>query len=255
VFALDPTFGRNAPLSVALVGVGGTGGEVLSKLVHLHHGLIAFGWKGLNVVAFDPDTVAPANIARQRFFPSDVGCNKAITLVNRVNLTCGFGWEAVPQRFGGLYAKYNWDFVISAVDSRKSRRQIHKAAFADRMGCWKFWLDLGNDVTTGQAILGTPRPRRSKLVHSLPCATEMHPDLMDVSLPDDTTPSCSALEAIEKQDLLVNSMVATLGVDLLWQILRHREIAIHARYFNLRNSTLSAARVAAKPSRRRLAAA
>lgn len=253
MYALDPQFLRRGFLDVALVGVGGTGGEVLSSLVHLHHALVAFGYDGLNVVAFDPDTVSLSNVTRQRFYAADIGANKAVCLVDRVNLSCGLAWDAVPERFSAAHGRHNWDIVISAVDTRRARRDLHKAAFASRLGSWKFWLDLGNDLTTGQACLGTPRPSRRRLQHSLPCATEMHPELMDITLPEDDTPSCSAIEALQRQDLFVNKMVATLGMDLLWQLLRHGQLDVNARYFNLAGSTLGARRIPAKPKRTRAA--
>jgi PRTRC genetic system ThiF family protein len=239
------------PLSVALVGVGGTGSEMASNLVHLHHALRALGLGGLDVTLFDPDLVSEANVVRQRYHASDIGRFKCEVLAHRVNLSCGFGWQAVPERFAGTYARRGWDLVISCVDTRQARRQLHQAAFADRFSPWKLWLDCGNDATIGQVILGTPRPKKKPLAHALPCATELHPELMDVTRPDDETPSCSAIEALTKQDLMVNKMVATLATDLLWRLFHDGQIADHGRYFDLRRCTLAALAVLPKPARTR----
>jgi PRTRC genetic system ThiF family protein len=236
------------PLSVAVVGVGGTGSEIASSLVNLHHALVALGYGGLDVTLFDPDTVSEANIVRQRYHSSDVGRFKCEVLAQRVNVACAFAWKTVPERFAGGYARRGWDLVISCVDTGKARKQLHRFAFEDRLAPWKLWVDCGNDETTGQVVLGTPRGKKRALAHSLPCATELHPQLMD-DAGDDATPSCSAIEALTKQDLMVNKMVATLAIDLLWRLFKNCEIAEHARYFDLERTASSARAVPAKPKR------
>lgn len=221
-----------APLQVALVGVGGTGSEVMTILTHLHAALIAKGRGGLIVHAFDPDTVSEANIVRQRYHPADLGRNKAEVLVRRVNLACGLNWQSYPRKFNSGHSRGSWDIVLSCVDTRAARAELHRAAFASGMRSWKLWLDFGNEKDYGQAILGTPRNEHHALATSLPCATELHPDMIDTSLPEDDAPSCSALEALAKQDLMVNKMVATLGMQLLWEGLWRGQLRFHGYYFN-----------------------
>jgi len=227
------------PLTVAVVGVGGTGSEVVSNLIHLHLGMQALGHGGLHVVAFDPDVVTQANIVRQRYTPADIGRSKSETLINRCNFAYALGWQAVPERFDSGYARRGWDVVISCVDTRKARKQIHGYAHSG-FGPFKFWMDCGNDRTTGQVILGTPRGKKQPLKNGLPCATDIHPELMDTTRRDDTSPSCSAIEALKRQDLMVNKMVATLAVDLLWRLFRDRQIESHGRYFDLERGTTAA---------------
>jgi PRTRC genetic system ThiF family protein len=228
------------PLRVALVGVGGTGSEMASNLVHLHYALRAHGYGGLDVTLFDPDVVSESNIVRQRYHPGDIGAPKAEILASRINASCGFAWRAVVARFEGDRARTGWDIVISCVDTRAARKKLHQAAFADRFSPWTLWMDLGNDATIGQVILGTPRGKSKKRAHDLPCATELFPDLMDTSVADNDAPSCSALDALAKQDLMVNKMVATLATDLLWRLFRDGSLTEHARFFDLKRSTLSA---------------
>lgn len=247
MWKLNPQFFGDAPLSVAVVGVGGTGSEVVSNLIHLHLGLKALRLHGLHVVAFDPDRVAEANVVRQRYAPSDIGLFKADVLVHRVNLAYSLGWESVPKRFSATHARTNWDVVISCVDTRAARAELHKFAFKKRLGQWKFWLDCGNDATIGQVILGTPRSPGLQLRHHLPTATELHPEIMDVRRREAAAPSCSAFEALQRQDLMVNKMVATLAVDLLWRLFRDRQLAVHARYFDLANDSLAGRPVPALP--------
>jgi PRTRC genetic system ThiF family protein len=254
MFELGGEFLSAQPLNVAVVGVGGTGSEIVSGLVNLHHALVAFGYGGLRVSAFDPDTVSPANIVRQRYAHADLGRPKATTLINRVNLACEFDWLAFDRKFDGDAARVSWDLVISCVDTRAARKSLHKSAFADGFRVWKYWLDIGNDETTGQAILGTPRNRKKAVQHMLPCATELHPELMDTTMPEDNRPSCSAIEALAKQDLFVNKRAALAGLDLLWELFHERRLAHHGVYFDLRSRMESPLRVPVKTKRTRSAA-
>lgn len=50
---------------------------------------------------------------------------------------------------------------------------------------------------------------------------------------NDSGPSCSLAEALEKQDLFINSTLAQLGCNLLWKMFRHGMIEHHGLYLNL----------------------
>ena len=50
---------------------------------------------------------------------------------------------------------------------------------------------------------------------------------------NDSGPSCSLAEALEKQDLFINSTLAQLGCNLLWKLFRHGMIEHHGLYLNL----------------------
>ncbi|MBZ9714889.1 PRTRC system ThiF family protein [Deinococcus multiflagellatus] len=231
-WALHKNLLGTKPLSVALVGVGGTGSEVMTILTQMHAALVAKGRGGLYVHVFDPDTVSEANIVRQRYHHADLGRNKAEVLVRRVNLACGLNWRSYARKFDGAAARDSWDIVLSCVDTRAARAALHKAAFASGLRSWQLWLDFGNMADYGQCVLGTPRSRQHALTNPLPCATELHPDLIDLTVPDDDVPSCSVLEALSKQNLMVNKMVATLGMQLLWDGLWTGKLQYHGYYFN-----------------------
>ena len=188
---------------VLVVGCGGTGSAVVAGLPYLHQSLVAHGHPGgLHVTVVDGDTISPINCVRQPFARSEVGLNKAIVLVNRLNLFWGLKWEAVPAYLhpGAFISRsYSGDdlranIVLGCVDTPAARATIRDAA-----GKWsrvQYWLDLGNDAESGQFILGEPlneRTRRSKL--RLRSAVELSPEICDPSLDNDAEPSCSAVEA------------------------------------------------------------
>src|ERR1017187_3645405 len=121
---------------VLVVGCGGTGSAVVAGLPYLHQSLVAHGHPGgLHVTVVDGDTISPTNCVRQPFARSEIGLNKAIVLVNRLNLFCGLKWEAVPAylRAGTFISRsYSGDdlrahVVIGCVDTRAARDKIRDA--------------------------------------------------------------------------------------------------------------------------------
>lgn len=73
------------PVTVFVIGAGGTGSQVATGLARISVALQALGHPGLHVTVFDPDTVTEANIGRQLFSGSELGLNKAVALVTRIN--------------------------------------------------------------------------------------------------------------------------------------------------------------------------
>jgi PRTRC genetic system ThiF family protein len=108
--------------NVFVIGCGGNGSGVLLGLCALNQGLRGLGHPGIHVTAFDPDSVTPANFGRQLFVPSEIGQNKAIALIQRVNMAFGLNWAAVPLRFRRIQTQPQ--IVISCVDSKQARDSV-----------------------------------------------------------------------------------------------------------------------------------
>ena len=51
----------------------------------------------------------------------------------------------------------------------------------------------------------------------------------------DNTPSCSLADALEKQDLFINSALAQMGVSLLWGLFRNGMTDTRGFFLNLKN--------------------
>lgn len=217
------------PIPVTLVGVGGTGSEMLDGLVRLHMALVKLEHPGLDVTVYDPDQVSSANIGRQRFYPGDEGQFKALIAVNRINLFNGLDWQAYPQRFSSdsdtssfLQYSSRKTLLVSCVDSAAARADIgkHLGEHGEYL-----WLDTGNDERSGQVIMGTiGRFWKQKLPH----VYDLYPELDGQS--DDDTPSCSFEEAIASQDLMINRVVADAATDLIWTLVRKGVIETHGAF-------------------------
>src|ERR1035437_5830362 len=201
---------------VLVVGCGGTGSAVVAGLPYLHQSLVAHGHPGgLHVTVVDGDTISPTNYIRQPFARSEIGLNKAIVLVNRLNLFWGVKWEAVPAHLhpGTFISRsYSGDdlrahIVLGCVHTRAARATIRDAV--GNRSTVSYWLDFGNNADSGQFILSEPlneRNRRSRL--RLRSVAELFSEIADPNLDNDGEPSCSAVESLERQEPFINSTLA-----------------------------------------------
>lgn len=85
------------PVTVFVIGAGGTGSQVITNLARMSMALQALGHPGLHVTVFDPDTVSQSNIGRQLFSETELGLNKAVSLVTRINRFFGYA-HGLPNR-------------------------------------------------------------------------------------------------------------------------------------------------------------
>ena len=80
-------------------------------------------------------------------------------------------------------------------------------------------MDLGNRASDGQFLIGCPDQAGAKDRPRLPTVLEYFPELADDSGPDDDSPSCSVAEALERQSLFVNRVMAGHALALLFDLL------------------------------------
>ncbi|GEM67582.1 thiazole biosynthesis adenylyltransferase ThiF [Sphingobacterium mizutaii NBRC 14946 = DSM 11724] len=219
-------------LTISVIGIGGTGTQVLSCLARINTGLIALGHPGIHVIAYDSDIVSEANIGRQMFSPTDLGVNKAISSITRINRFFGFDWEAVPEN----YNEKTSNFVITCTDNISSRIQVSNLFKKDTSFLNKsfdnnsllYWLDFGNSRNIGQVILGSA-------FHIGKLALKNVDQLFDLksNKEEDQGPSCSLAEALTKQDMFINSTLAQLGCNLLWKLISKGQIDHQGLFLNL----------------------
>jgi PRTRC genetic system ThiF family protein len=236
---------------VLVIGCGGTGSAVVAGLPYLHQSLIARGHPGgLHVTVMDGDTISLANCVRQPFARSEIGLNKAIVLVNRLNLFWGIKWEAIPAHLkAGTFISRNYSgddlrahIVIGCVDTRAARATIRDAV--TKWSTVSYWLDLGNNADSGQFILGEPlneRNHRSKL--RLRTGGELFPEIVDPTLDNDGEPSCSAIESLDRQESFVNSTLAHHALALVARLFRYGEISYHGGFVSLGTGAASVLRI------------
>ena len=84
----------------------------------------------------DGDQITETNCVRQPFAAADVGLNKAVVLINRVNLFWGLRWQAHPEHFHKDSLRNNSTgphLIIGCVDTPLARLdRDHRSLLAER---------------------------------------------------------------------------------------------------------------------------
>lgn len=281
------------PITVDLLGAGGTGSMLLTHLARLHLTLQARGLMGLHVRVFDPDHVERPNLVRQHFTRHDLNRNKATVAVERLNAFYGLRWEAVPLAWDEKWVQFpscgpfaSANITITCVDSASARMEVDRLLqeIADGNEMWNhdgsltgtkdmpptmvplYWLDMGNGRSFGQVCLSSwleiPQPGPQDLtnfgnwpkpafapktaaplfgepeegasyVGRLPSLSDRFGALEQYDDDQVQGPSCSLLQALERQSLMVNPMVATHAASLLCDLFSKQIIERHGCFINL----------------------
>lgn len=237
------------PITVNLIGAGGTGSRMLTELARINHSLKALGHTGLQVCLYDDDLITTANQGRQLFADTELGLHKAVALINRANRFFGSNWKAFTEQYTASNLKSfpnkgKADICISCVDTVKARFDIAEILnYQTGHNGWErnrclYWLDIGNNLNTGQVILSTvahikqPESKLYQTVAVLPMVTTEYRELLETQN-DSSEPSCSLAQALEKQDLFINASLASLGASLLWKLFREGMTQHRGFFLNL----------------------
>jgi PRTRC genetic system ThiF family protein len=155
-------------------------------------------------------------------------------LVGRINMFWGFAWKAIPRYFvDGPAGAPECDLLISCVDTRKARHLISQSFKTFRAPAYH--LDLGNNASSGQYVLGQPhdvtvsaRAQETRL----PTVFELYPEIADITLGESMLPSCSAVEALDRQEPFINQTLAVSSLAMLARLLRYGQISYHGGFYN-----------------------
>lgn len=226
---------RQRTIRVVVIGCGGNGSVIAMGLPYVHQALLLAGHPGgLDVTLIDGDIVSPSNCIRQPFSQAEIGLSKATVLTSRINLFWGLQWKAIPENVSKSQRVGEADLVISCVDTRSARAEVQGLVSGD--ATVTYWLDLGNDADGGQFVLGQPRNRRNRRrATRLRTVSELFPEITDTSLAEDVAPSCSALEALERQAPFLNQTLASSSLALLAQLFRYGTFDIHGAFVSVRH--------------------
>ena len=232
------------PLRVLVVGAGGNGSTVLLGLPYLHQAMKVWGHAGgIHVMLADGDLVSDTNCVRQPFASADVGLKKAVVLINRVNLFWGLRWQAHPEHFHKDSLRTNSagpQLVIGCVDTRAARQAI-LSAVTRANDSTVYWLDLGNNASSGQYVLGQPlnAANRRNAVR-LRTVAELYPEIADAEAGEDPLPSCSAAEALVRQEPFINQVLATSALAMLARLFRYGTLTHHGAFYNAETGRMAA---------------
>lgn len=219
------------PVRVLVVGCGGNGSAFTGGLPHLHQAMIVSGHPGgLDVTLMDGDVISPSNCVRQPFSAAEIGLHKSVVLVSRINLFWGLDWKAHTEFFTPETDVGSFDIVVGCVDTHAARNAIHHAVTGCRSRV-AYYLDLGNSSESGQFVLGQPwNDRNRQSASRLRTAGGIFPELLEAALDPNDGPSCSAVEAIERQAPFVNAVLAQHALALLATLFRRGSIDHHGAF-------------------------
>lgn len=228
--------GDRHEITVAVIGCGGTGSQVLQELARINHALVSMGRKGLYVTAYDPDIVTVANYGRQLFSPADIGRPKVNVLIERINRFFGFSWKAIPDKADN----FEHNIVISCVDNFAARHEIYKGILSIKENYitsynHMAWIDTGNEDVYGQVYLTIP-----KVTEPLVEKFQMRPSRKK------NRPSCSVAESLEKQHIMVNKYAALIASTMVWDIVHTNRIDWYAAYFDIKKLKINKAMISSK---------
>jgi len=186
--------------------------------------------------------VSETNCVRQPFAISDLGQYKATVLVNRINLFWGLNWSAAARPFSGRTLRGNGistpDLLIGCVDTRAARGAIEEVLSGQGT---TYWLDLGNNAASGQYVLAQPLNRANRCkADRLRTVSELYPEIVDAAAGDDDLPSCSAREALERQESFINQTLAASALAMLSRLFRYGKLGHHGGFFNAQTGRMSA---------------
>ena len=102
-----------------------------------------------------------------------------------------------------------------------------------------YWLDLGNNASSGQFVLGQPKNSANrKKKDRLPTVAELYPEILNRDKKEDAQPSCSAAEALTRQEPFINQNLAYQALAMLTQLLRHGSVSYQGGFCNLATGRL-----------------
>jgi PRTRC genetic system ThiF family protein len=229
------------PGTIVLVGCGGTGGYVVGPLARMIK--VSKDLK-IRLVLIDGDDVEEKNLKRQHFIKRDLGRNKAEVMAGRYAGALGMDIHAVPEYLENPDTLRDlqpiiWNnsmVVIGCVDNNASRRVIHKWFMIDGTRS-KFWIDSGNEESSGQVICGyrpnSVYPRQTEF--SLPTVTEIYPEILDGDLKFNSQLSCAELAEVAPQNMMANVTAATLILNFVHKIIHGKPLDSHGVSFTVDN--------------------
>lgn len=249
-FAPNYFYNPTHPITIVLIGVGGTGSLLLARLARIDYALLQIGHPGLHVIAYDSDRVEANNVGRQLYTVSDIGEYKVVNAVNKVNMAFGLQWQGIPMDALPNGEDIRANIIITCVDNAQFRVQLaeslqypHKGSEYDTMF---YWLDMGNSKNTGQFILGTLFDEKRKMeredfemVDKLKNIIDFFPDLDAHDTHRLQGVGCAYSDKLNEQSLFINDVLVAHASDCLFRLLYHKQIQKHGAFVNLESGRVN----------------
>jgi len=229
---------------ILVLGCGGTGAYVAGHLARLIMSLNSerSSYDSISLVLADGDKVERKNLERQHFVQRDLDTNKAEALARRYSSAFGLQIDVIPSYLEDedSIRKTDIDMVIGCVDNNASRKIVHEWMLNSRSR-EKFWVDCGNEESSGQVVCGFSPNRhiygssRSNSF-SLPMVTEIYPGLLSSDGKFNSQLSCAELAQSAPQNMMANITAASIALNFVQCVLRGKPLMSHGVVFSVDNS-------------------
>ena len=248
-----PDFLRNPNhnINICVIGAGGTGSLILSRLARLNYALKQSNRAGLNVTVYDGDTVEAHNVGRQMFTPQDIGEHKSFALVSKINRAFLTDFKAVVHHFEITKGIQHQNIFITAVDNAQFRiefdtyfKQLESNNESLRNHHQSYyWMDFGNSKNNGQCVLGSNHIEQNnsseEFCSKLPTVIDLFPNIEAQDTKEIQGTSCSYQSKLNEQSLFINDSLSSIGMHLLYDLLIIGHIELHGFFLNLETYKLN----------------
>ncbi len=82
--------------------------------------------------------------------------------------------------------------------------------------------------------------RNRRKADRLRTVSELYPEIIDTDAGEDPLPSCSAVEALDRQEPFINQTLASSALAMLAQLFRYGRLRHHGAFFNAKTGQMSA---------------
>ena len=101
----------------------------------------------------------------------------------------------------------------------------------------RYWEQRGER----KYILGQPlNSRNRRAAVRLRTVSELYPEIVDAASGEDPLPSCSAIEALDRQEPFINQTLASSALAMLARLFRYGKLNHHGAFFNAETGRMSA---------------
>jgi len=252
---------------ILVVGCGGTGAYVVSYLSRLLS-VINKEFKlnrheEIKLYLADGDIVEEKNLIRQHFIAQDIGRNKAEVLGERYSGAFGIQIGVIKKdlekisdfKFLRIYP-HRSIIIVGCVDNNASRKVIHEWFIQNGYNynenySSKFWIDSGNEERNGQVVCGyrtglsglnsnniKPKIQMTSRsgYFSLPCVTEIYPNILKNIDQFNSQISCAERSASAPQNMQTNITAANIIMNYLNKIIANEPLKSHCVEFSIDNN-------------------
>ena len=150
--------------------------------------------------------------------------------MSRFNAFGTVNWTSHNVVFEHYDKHYAPVIIIGCVDSVTGRQAMHNVMNEQQDA---LYIDCGNDATSGNVIMGMNAYINDTRCY-IPSVVDLYKEQFSTHQPRPSD-SCSAEEAINKQEFGVNDAAAQHAIQMLWQLLRHGKIAHQGISYDLQS--------------------